>query len=520
MRTRTRSQGYLPPGCPSSPKRISKKHLFTKFLTKFRSGAKTRRSSSHRDGNVPQPTTYPDEEDDKPMKGMQCRCILHTQQQPLQDELPPVPLKDEQLPERETLVLRTREVNRLLTALANAPLLQRNVSRASWEGSSDSLREQSPRQKYAEPLTTEKFADFSSTRRRPRQQPRRKPKSEQKHEEGKTQPPQEKSFIGAALISPLISGAPVLFTSQDYTLGKNTIAVGECTFLNVPYAASGAGVLRVEPPSPSPSLSPLSKEGGILSPRRDSTSPKEGVSARIAFTSTQRASQDFLPPPKASPASQNRISGSVKITYQLLTPLLSTRGKRVYLLAVEVDVTDYFLRAVLDELRLRDYIPVLEDSKEEVGDVDWSSAATSARKISLVTDTVENVAGDFRHLTVGDTAGETITLLKELGTLRDHYRDVVVVVARGWHDNGIPRGLAAPWVSTSLALYEDLGKLKRKVITSVASHLATGGSSPTKIRLNYATKKILIIPLIQGESKAGVWTCFLTDTPPSTNFES
>lgn len=57
-------------------------------------------------------------------------------------------------------------------------------------------------------------------------------------------------FRRLAITDPHINGQPIRFLSQDYVAGTNSLQVGSCTFMNLPYGADVECGLRVEPSFP------------------------------------------------------------------------------------------------------------------------------------------------------------------------------------------------------------------------------------------------------------------------------
>lgn len=57
-------------------------------------------------------------------------------------------------------------------------------------------------------------------------------------------------FRRLAITDPHINGQPIRFLSQDYVAGANSLQVGSCTFMNLPYGADVECGLRVEPTFP------------------------------------------------------------------------------------------------------------------------------------------------------------------------------------------------------------------------------------------------------------------------------
>ncbi|KAI4731342.1 hypothetical protein E4T49_00953 [Aureobasidium sp. EXF-10728] len=57
-------------------------------------------------------------------------------------------------------------------------------------------------------------------------------------------------FRRLVITDPHINGQPIRFLSQDYVAGANSLQVGSCTFMNLPYGADVECGLRVEPSFP------------------------------------------------------------------------------------------------------------------------------------------------------------------------------------------------------------------------------------------------------------------------------
>ncbi|KAG9663959.1 hypothetical protein KCU64_g988, partial [Aureobasidium melanogenum] len=57
-------------------------------------------------------------------------------------------------------------------------------------------------------------------------------------------------FRRLAITDPHINGQPIRFLSHDYVTGANSLQVGSCTFMNLPYGANVECGLRIEPSFP------------------------------------------------------------------------------------------------------------------------------------------------------------------------------------------------------------------------------------------------------------------------------
>ncbi|KAK4899848.1 hypothetical protein LTR49_027585 [Elasticomyces elasticus] len=146
-------------------------------------------------------------------------------------------------PASEKLMLEPEHIDRLVSALAECPLLRVHVSRQWWnpdvsdaasllsasEETPSSTTSSSTQQEILEEEFARNFPDHPKARRAPE--------------------PARTKFGGIARVDPKVHGTPIRFISRDYQLSTSTVKVGQCFFMNIPYGTTMHSKLRIEPPS-------------------------------------------------------------------------------------------------------------------------------------------------------------------------------------------------------------------------------------------------------------------------------
>lgn len=439
--------------------------------------------------------------------------LLHRAKEP-QDQHPPAsrPSQDGRSGRRpgsvatarkEKITVSAEKLDRLIVALANAPLVQTHL-RKQWleeeeaeQGDKPSmlslrsaLRQTDPsdstpsltnnstasdapsdsssnlyRQANSTFINQTHAASFSEDDDQPQTSP--------EHPLARTRP--RATFGGIALTDPKVHGAPIRFISKGYRKGANVLQVGQCSFLNVPYGASVDCILRVEPGD-------IANGGAACS-----------------------------------------------VTIQVMAPVLERRkGRKVYLLVAEVDVTESLTKAALVELArhtgmsLEDIEvvrpePARHDSFRE--SVDWCALADELHACGSTNDVLAAAARGFAALDAATCSMQTLTLLSELERIKAQHVDFLVLrAAARAHGNGMPTGIAVPWISQHLDRHVDrwspaASSLFREDLAAAVGRRHMDGE-PFAVRVLWGRKKKIVrcVPLLEGDDgKTAGWVAFVGD---------
>lgn len=385
---------------------------------------------------------------------------------------------------REKLMLAPEQVDRLVKALAESPLLHIHVTKQWWDETGSEVATvlseddvpslssgsaPSPTSFYSQP--NHGFAngqssppwssgpnDFTSEEEYP-------DNSESKKFASQHARPH---FGGIAMIDPKVHGSPVRFMSQGYQLGANVLQVGHCTFLNIPYGATVQSNLRIEPPS------------------------AKSINCRVML--------------------------------QVVNQVLERRSdSKSYLVVAELDVTDSFIKAALRELSAHSGLSLHDIDILTPGvrakhrdDLDWSALADEIETSLFLRDIVEAAARSFAHLTAETCAMQTLTLMSELQRLKVQHQDFFVLRPTAFHPNGMMAGVSVPWIShhlaTLLADDDDTARLLReRVVVAVTEGLLDRKAFDTKIWWGDRMRSVHCVPLYEGaDGKMAAWTAFLS----------
>lgn len=282
-------------------------------------------------------------------------------------------------------------------------------------------------------------------------------------------------FGGIALTDPKVHGAPIRFISKGYKKGANVLQVGQCSFLNVPYGASVDSIMRIEPGD-------IANGGAACS-----------------------------------------------VTVQVMAQVLERRkGRKVYLLVAEVDVTESMTKAVLVEfarhtgmslenIEIMRPEPVRHDSIHE--SVDWCALADEFQASYSTNEIIENAGASFKSLDAETCTMQTLTLLSELERIRAQHVDFLVLRSTTTsHSNGMPTGITVPWISQHLNHHVNLWSpeasslFREDLVAAVGRRHADG--EPFAVRVLWGRKKKIVrcVPLLEGEGgKTASWVAFLGD---------
>ncbi|KAI6968392.1 hypothetical protein KC321_g8475, partial [Hortaea werneckii] len=301
-------------------------------------------------------------------------------------------------PERSgpKIILTAAQVDRLVKALAESPLLTCHVKRQWWDESSDddrSVSEGTP--SLSSGSGSGSTALYSQENKAFLSEPRSPSTSQAILEEEFAQnfpdhpkakhPAQHAAaavrttkFGGIALVDPKVHGTPIRFVTEGYRLGANVLQVGACTFMNIPYGTTVQSNLRVEPPS--------------------------------------------------------NVSGNARVMLQVVNQVLERKtGKKTYLLVAELDVTESMTKAALTELAAAAEIPLpliqiaTPTEKDRDSEIDWCALADEFEVSCQVASIVDLAAGFFPKLTAETCSMQTLTLMSELERIKTQHQDFFIL---------------------------------------------------------------------------------------------
>lgn len=276
-------------------------------------------------------------------------------------------------------------------------------------------------------------------------------------------------FGGIALTDPKVAGGPIRFVSKGYKKGANILQVGQCSFLNIPYSSSSDCILRVEPGD-------LANGGAACS-----------------------------------------------VTIQIMAQVLERkRGRRAYLLVADVDVTESLTKAVLVEFARhtgfsledievgRPEPPVRHDSfQQQENDpiVDWCALADELQASWSTNEIIDNAIHAFKSLDAETCTMQTLILLSELERIKAQHVDFLVLrsPAARQHSNGMPTSISVPWISQHLDRHVNLWSpeasslFREDLVAAVGRRHADG--EPFAVRVLWGRKKKIVrcVPLLEGE---------------------
>ncbi|RMY89951.1 hypothetical protein D0861_03944 [Hortaea werneckii] len=401
-------------------------------------------------------------------------------------------------PERSgpKIILTAAQVDRLVKALAESPLLTCHVKRQWWDESSDedrSMSEGTP--SLSSGSGSGSTALYSQENRAFLSEPRSPSTSQAILEEEFAQnfpdhpkakhPAQHAAaavrttkFGGIALVDPKVHGTPIRFVTEGYRLGANVLQVGACTFMNIPYGTTVQSNLRVEPPS--------------------------------------------------------NVSGNARVMLQVVNQVLERKtGKKTYLLVAELDVTESMTKAALTELAAAAEIPLpliqiaTPTEKDRDSEIDWCALADEFEVSCQVASIVDLAAGFFPKLTAETCSMQALTLMSELERIKTQHQDFFILKPTGYHRNGMFSGVNVPSTSQHLdltlfdsdpsrasAAEEKAARaLRDRVVSAVAEGCAKGRPFNTRVWWGDQMRQVRCVPLLESavDDMPALWIAFLSD---------
>ncbi|KAI7600433.1 hypothetical protein KC346_g13262, partial [Hortaea werneckii] len=403
-------------------------------------------------------------------------------------------------PERSgpKIILTAAQVDRLVKALAESPLLTCHVKRQWWDESSDddrSVSEGTPSLSSGSGSGSGSTALYSQENKAFLSEPRSPSTSQAILEEEFAQnfpdhpkakhPAQHAAaavrttkFGGIALVDPKVHGTPIRFVTEGYRLGANVLQVGACTFMNIPYGTTVQSNLRVEPPS--------------------------------------------------------NVSGNARVMLQVVNQVLERKtGKKTYLLVAELDVTESMTKAALTELAAAAEIPLpliqiaTPTEKDRDSEIDWCALADEFEVSCQVASIVELAAGFFPKLTAETCSMQTLTLMSELERIKTQHQDFFILKPTGYHRNGMFSGVNVPSTSQhlDLTLFDSdpsrasgeadkaARALRDRVVSAVAEGCAKGKPFNTRVWWGDQMRQVRCVPLLESavDDMPALWIAFLSD---------
>ncbi|KAI7057569.1 hypothetical protein KC327_g16433 [Hortaea werneckii] len=401
-------------------------------------------------------------------------------------------------PERSgpKIILTAAQVDRLVKALAESPLLTCHVKRQWWDESSEddrSVSEGTP--SLSSGSGSGSTALYSQENKAFLSEPRSPSTSQAILEEEFAQnfpdhpkakhPAQHAAaavrttkFGGIALVDPKVHGTPIRFVTEGYRLGANVLQVGACTFMNIPYGTTVQSNLRVEPPS--------------------------------------------------------NVSGNARVMLQVVNQVLERKtGKKTYLLVAELDVTESMTKAALTELAAAAEIPLpliqiaTPTEKDRDSEIDWCALADEFEVSCQVASIVELAAGFFPKLTAETCSMQTLTLMSELERIKTQHQDFFILKPTGYHRNGMFSGVNVPSTSQhlDLTLFDSdpnrgvsgeadkaARALRDRVVSAVAEGCAKGKPFNTRVWWGDQMRQVRCVPLLESavDDMPALWIAFLS----------
>ncbi|KAK0273537.1 hypothetical protein LTR35_012287 [Friedmanniomyces endolithicus] len=442
---------------------------------------------SFTDPYVSEPSPPPEEE--HPLTPTQERYDDELRRTDAAEQSPPTSTTTEAAA-KPRLMLKPEQVDRLVKALAECPLLHVHVSKQWWDAGdvSDAPSEASgsdatPSLTTSSPSrSTLSSAQHSQSLVPEHQQSASVLEGDQFAREYPNHPKArvatKQKFGGIAIVDPKVHGSPTRYVSQAYRLGATTVNVGQCTFLALPYGTTVQSHLRIEP-----------------------------ASSR---------------------------SSNCRVMMQVVNQVLERRsGHKTFLLVAELDVTESFTRAALMELAAHvdmslDDIELLAPGIKAMHrdeQLDWCALADELQTSCAITDAVESAAGSFARLAAETCTMQTLTLMSELERLKRRHQDFLVLRPTGYHDNGVMSGIHIPWTSQHLdqLLFDSEPRhtrgeaskaarlLRDRVAVAVAAECGAARAFDSQIWWGDMMRLVHCVPLMdRPEGRPAAWVAFLS----------
>ncbi len=365
--------------------------------------------------------------------------------------------------------LRAQDLDRLVVALANAPMMQRHVEKATRDPGRGNVRD-----------GPSLFSARSSLRDVSPPKTERAATSRSPSNPADLTRATQATFAGIAIVEPKVDSPALRFWSHHHIKNGKLMHVGKERYLNVPYdEASKANCrLRVE---------------------------------TVAIRSER---------------------STVSVFMQLVSPVLVRKtGKVIYTMITEFDVTESFRKAAFIELvgqaGCNPEDMVLEakttqtHSSPSSVSIDWCTIADDLQSSSDIASIVDTAVETMAHLGPETCAMQTLTLMSELERIRRKHQDFVIVRAHERYENGVPSRMSVPWLSEHLDVKGNhTPRLPSQATATFRLHIIditvkrSMQSEPfaATVPLAGEEKSVHFVPILDGESENNVgWVCFLRD---------
>ena len=393
-----------------------------------------------------------------------------------------------QKPASAKLRLGPDQLDRLLIALANAPMVQDQVRRQSWDDDRSLISSPASKMSLRTALKEVKPKDsvVSLTRKRSSTGPFRQNTVPATQETNAKQPLQVR-LSGIALIEPKINGSPVRFLSKNYLWNTNVLRVGKGMFLNSPYGNDTACRLRIES------------------------------------------------------AATNSTVPHCRVVLQVVAQVLDRKtGKKVHLLVADMDVTESFTKAAFTEfaeqsgIRLEDIEvkATSEDTKSETSSasIDWCELADELEMSCNINNIVDAAVEQLAHLDRETCSTQTLTLMSEIERIKLKHEDFLILRSHAEHENGVPSQMSVPWISQHLdgisldsrtISSDSTREFREHLIATVAKQSIQNTPFATRLRLGCQERIVRFLPLVESTGEKNcAWVCFLTDVVELQGYSS
>ncbi|KAF2169120.1 hypothetical protein M409DRAFT_20348 [Zasmidium cellare ATCC 36951] len=316
---------------------------------------------------------------------------------------------------KEKLKITPDQLDQLVTGLAKAPMIQKDVRKHWWdvddipddETVSSFSAVSIPTLTSASTLYSSFYShpnDHLASDQRPSKERRNTPDAAftrgiPSAKKPTTTPTTAPSFNGIALADPKIHGSPIRYVSSTHPL-----PVGSCSFVQVPYGVDVECTLRVEP--------------------RSSNTPS-------------------------------------RVILQCVNQVVDRKtGTKTHLLLASEDVTSNVQKAALAEFATFTKTPLSNiecttsptaPSPFSSPSIDWIAIADDLQRTSETNALIDSALHHFTTALTPTTAHmATHTLLSTLERIKDQHLDFMILQPTAWRENGVPRGVRVPWVSQRL----------------------------------------------------------------------
>lgn len=375
--------------------------------------------------------------------------------------------------EKGKLTLSQEQLDKLVAALANAPIVHNHVRKQWWEG-----REQADETK-TRPMSV--LSGKSTDALKVTREPGHSDSAQPSLYSVPNQPllaEQPRVKPGSIMIAdPKVTGSPIRLVSKDSNASPRAPRPGQSSQLTISDGSSIESHVRFEAPATN-----ASNTGG-------------------------------------------------KVLLQIVTQVLERKtGKKTYVLAAEADVTESFTKAALVELAagtdmsLNDIEIVTStddsrhDSKEDV-DL-WSELADELEARCTMDQVVDAAIELFASLNMESATMQMLTLMSELRRIRSQHQDFVVVRSYEQHKNGTPARMGVPYISEHFAKTlmgdcplspDSVQKFREALVREVAARKPSDTAFSTWIKWDRERAKVHCVAMTDETGKPIAWACFVKD---------